>query len=315
MSSDGPSFKALHAFEATIRLGSMTAAAREIGTSQPAVSQRIRHLEDVLGTPLIVRGVKRAVPSPAGRAYYDEIAGPLHRIQAATRTHMAEAAGYGRRVVIAAHFGFAHLWLLPRLDALEARFPETRFEVMPVDGDTRSGRPSEPGHRTILAIRFGSVRLGRPARVSAADRARLSGGAPAVAERHGVLDLAGKLDEAAVSEVPLLHMDTGDPRWLDWPRWCELAGLPAPPPGRFFYRNYPLLMRAVADGAGVALVWERPRRGPGHAPVSALAPAVERPDWGYILSAANYRSAALSPIVAWLRRACQATGQLAAGSD
>ena len=306
MSSDGPSFKALHAFEATIRLGSMTAAAREIGTSQPAVSQRIRHLEDVLGTPLIVRGVKRAVPSPAGRAYYDEIAGPLHRIQAATRTHMAEAAGHGRRVVIAANFGFAHLWLLPRLDELEARFPETTFEILPVDGDT-----AYASSRADILIRFGSYgAIGAHEFPLLAERV-YPVGAPEVVARF---DLAGKLDDAAVCEVPLLHMDTGDPRWLDWPRWCELAGLPAPPPGRFFYRNYPLLMRAVADGAGVALVWdgldeELDTR------LHRLRPAVERPNWGYILSAANHRSAALSPIVAWLRRACQATGQLAAGSD
>lgn len=299
MSSEDPSFKALHAFEATIRLGSMTAAAREIGTSQPAVSQRIRHLEEVLGTPLIVRGVKRAVPSPAGRAYYDEIAGPLHRIQAATRTHRAEAAGQRQRVVIAANFGFAHLWLLPRLDDLEARFPATSFEILPVDGDA-----AYDSSRADILIRFGNFgAIGAHEFPLLAERV-YPVGAPEIVARF---DLAGKLDAAAVSDVPLLHMDTGDPRWLDWPRWCQLAGLPAPPPGRFFYRNYPLLMRAVADGAGVALVWDGLDEDLD-ARLHRLEPAVERPDWGYILSAANHRSAAVGPIVGWLRRACQATG-------
>lgn len=300
MASDGPSFKALRAFEATIRLGSMTAAAREIGTSQPAVSQRIRHLEDTLGTPLIVRGVKHAVPSPAGRAYYDEIAGPLHRIQAATRSQMAEAAGQQRRVVMAANFGFAHLWLLPRLEALEARFPDTIFEILPMDGDT-----ADDHRRADILIRFGSfAALGRHEFPLLAERV-YPVGAPELLARF---DVGGSLDAGALSVVPLLHMDTGDPRWLDWPRWCQLAGLPTPPPGRFFYRNYPLLMRAAADGAGIALVWSGLDQNLDSR-LHRLRPVVDQPDWGYIASAGNHRSTVVGPVVAWLREACWATDQ------
>jgi DNA-binding transcriptional LysR family regulator len=300
MASEGPSLKALSAFEATIRLGSMTAAARELGTSQPAVSQRIRHLEDTLGTPLIVRGVKHAVPNPAGRAYYDEIAGPLHRIQAATRSQMAEAAGQRRRVVIAANFGFAHLWLLPRLEALELRFPDTIFEILPIDGDS----VYENGRADIL-IRFGSfAALGRHEFPLMEERV-YPVGAPDLLARF---DLAGRLDASALSEVPFLHMDTGDPRWLDWPRWCQLAGLPTPPPGRFFYRNYPLLIRAAADGAGVALVWAGLDQDLDTR-LHRLRPVVDRPDWGYIASAGNHRSAVVGPMVAWLRQACQVADQ------
>jgi DNA-binding transcriptional LysR family regulator len=44
-----PAMKALLAFEAVVRLGSMTAAAKEIGTTQPAISQQIRSLEESVG--------------------------------------------------------------------------------------------------------------------------------------------------------------------------------------------------------------------------------------------------------------------------
>lgn len=300
MTGQGPSFKALQAFEATIRLGSMTAAAREIGTSQPAISQRIRHLEDTLGTPLIVRGARRAVPSHAGRAYYDEIAAPVHRIQAATRTHMAEAAGQRHRLVIAANFGFAHLWLLPRLEDLEARFPETMFEILPVDGDS-----ADDVDRADILIRFGSfAAVGTHEFPLLAERV-YPVGLPEIVVRFG---LDGTLDAGAVCDVPLLHMDTGDPRWLDWPRWCQRAGLPTPPPGRFFYRNYPLLMRAAADGAGIALVWDGLDQDLDTR-LHRLKPVVARPEWGYILNAPNHRSAAVGPIVAWLRQTCHPSGQ------
>lgn len=295
MAGADPSFKSLRAFEATIRLGSMTAAAREIGTSQPAVSQRIRHLEETLGTPLIVRGAKRAVPSAAGRVYYDEVAGAVHRVETATRTLQADAAGRQPRVVIAAHFGFAHLWLLPRLEALESRFPDTRFEVMPVDGDLDT-----EGRRAELVVRFGRLRSAGGHETPLLAERVYPVCTPELGRRHG---LGERLDAHALSRMPLLHMDSGDPRWLDWSRWCRLAGLPEPAPGRFYYKNYPLLMRAAEDGQGCALVWAGLDRDldPG---LLRLEPVVTRPDWGYILSARHHRSANVAPVVSWFREAC-----------
>jgi DNA-binding transcriptional LysR family regulator len=45
----------LRAFERIARLGSFRAAARQLGLTQPSVSQRIRELEDALGVRLFVR--------------------------------------------------------------------------------------------------------------------------------------------------------------------------------------------------------------------------------------------------------------------
>lgn len=46
---------ALRALEATLRLGSFTAAASELGVTPAAVGQRVRTLEDYLGTELFLR--------------------------------------------------------------------------------------------------------------------------------------------------------------------------------------------------------------------------------------------------------------------
>lgn len=51
-----PPMQTLSAFEAAARLASFTAAARELGSTQPAVSQRVVQLEEDLGTPLFERG-------------------------------------------------------------------------------------------------------------------------------------------------------------------------------------------------------------------------------------------------------------------
>ena len=51
-----PSFNALRAFEATARLGSMSAAADELAVTHGAVSRHVRGLEDLLGVQLLSRG-------------------------------------------------------------------------------------------------------------------------------------------------------------------------------------------------------------------------------------------------------------------
>ena len=115
MNTDDPPLKCLTAFDATVRLESMTAAARELATSQPAISQRIRQLEDALGLPLFDRTQRRPRLTADGRSYHEEIAGALRRIHGATRRLQARASARNRELSIAVHFGFAHLWLLPRL--------------------------------------------------------------------------------------------------------------------------------------------------------------------------------------------------------
>ena len=53
--NESPTLHSLIAFDATVKHGSMTLAAEELGISQPLVSQRIRALEEVLGGVLINR--------------------------------------------------------------------------------------------------------------------------------------------------------------------------------------------------------------------------------------------------------------------
>src|SRR5262245_25665553 len=56
------------ALDALLRTSSVTQAASEIGLSQPAMSNALARLRDVLGDPLFVRHGKRLVPTPAALA-------------------------------------------------------------------------------------------------------------------------------------------------------------------------------------------------------------------------------------------------------
>lgn len=57
---------ALRAFEATTRLGSMSAAAGELGVTHGAISRHIRGLEARFGLLLLRRLAKSVEPTPAG---------------------------------------------------------------------------------------------------------------------------------------------------------------------------------------------------------------------------------------------------------
>lgn len=74
----------LPTFLAVLEAGRISRAARVIGMSQPAVTARIRRLEDSVGAALLVRSVHGVVPTEAGErlaVYARELQGLLERAQ------------------------------------------------------------------------------------------------------------------------------------------------------------------------------------------------------------------------------------------
>ena len=61
-----PSFKALQAFEATMRHGTLSDAARDLNVTPGAVSRQISALEDDLGFKLMTRHHEGITPNHAG---------------------------------------------------------------------------------------------------------------------------------------------------------------------------------------------------------------------------------------------------------
>ncbi|UYG08263.1 LysR family transcriptional regulator [Halomonas sp. M4R1S46] len=286
-----PTLKALVAFEAAVRLGSLSAAARALSTTQPAISQRIRGLEEAVGQVLFERGGSGLRPTREGLRFHDEIAPALKTIEGSIRALRGRAESTRPRVLIAADFGFAHLWLLPRLARLEAATPDVELEVVSVD------------RRAESAARAADIRIHFDAHHDGAERFYpervFPVCSPAFADRHG-LSVASPVD--AWCTLPLLHMDERNPRWMDWRRWSLSAGVSYSEPDRLFtYNNYPLLIGAVEAGDGIALGWsplvgDRLREGR----LVALGPAVTRASHGYAVERRHADSTLLRRIVDWM---------------
>lgn len=124
-----PSLIQLQTLSEVASTGSFLAAARKLGLTQPAVSLRIRELEQAMGLRLIERVGRRATPTTAGAtllAYVKEIDATLDEALRALAHHAGSVAGKVRLGTGAT----ACIYLLPPvLKAVKSRYPGVEIAV------------------------------------------------------------------------------------------------------------------------------------------------------------------------------------------
>jgi LysR family glycine cleavage system transcriptional activator len=150
--------KSLQALDVTIREGSLKQAAERLGITPAAVGQRIRALEDYLGTDLLARGRSGLAPTA-------ELAPALADLRLAfdALQRVTDALDFQRvsEIHIVADADWAEMWLLPRLSAFQRDNPNIRFCVNGAgDVPVRLGAPDlrvtcgedqgEPLYRDVL---------------------------------------------------------------------------------------------------------------------------------------------------------------------
>jgi DNA-binding transcriptional LysR family regulator len=234
----------LAVFEATARLGSFTAAGRELGLSQPAVTRQVRALERRLGVDLFVRTANRSELSEVGRRLRDHVAAGFDVIEAGL-SELAEQAG---TFVLAAHPGIAQAWLVPRLDQIERALGPLDLRLWLFDRDTDLADGSFDA-----AIRVGDGRFpGLDGRLLFPEVV-VPVATPAVAAEYG---LSERSTAADVYRAPFVHMDDGDRPWMTWAGWLAHFGITLRrQPGRVLFHNYPMVLQRALLGHGVALGW------------------------------------------------------------
>ncbi len=124
--------------------GSVTAAARRLGVSQPAVSKQLRRLEESLGVVLFERGLRGIQPTEYGKALLPRArAIRAQAQQAAEEVRQRRGLREGRLEIALSHF--ATIALLPRVvPAFRARWPGVQLSIVPPAfqlGGLREGRP------------------------------------------------------------------------------------------------------------------------------------------------------------------------------
>lgn len=240
-----PPMQALLAFESAARLKSFTAAARELGTTQPAVSQRIVQLEADLDGPVFARVHRGVTLTAEGERLYETVRTSLDTIRLAAgeiRTSRATSA-----LTIHTDPGFAAYWLVPRLASLKHAMPALDVKIV------TSQAAFDPYHdRVDVAIAFGDCNW-KPCTATRLFPEEVTPVcSPAFFDRHRSVT---KPDD--LTELPLLHVHELEPaRWLAWDSWFAAHGLASPGSARSVtFDSYSLVIQGALLGHGVALGW------------------------------------------------------------
>jgi len=109
----------MQAFESFGRLGSVNAAARELGVTPGAISQQIKILEEQLSMPLLVKDGRRATLAENARAYHSVLSAGFDKLKQG-QTLLAQQVK-GRDVHVSGMPTLILKWLNPRLHKFEAR--------------------------------------------------------------------------------------------------------------------------------------------------------------------------------------------------
>ena len=138
-------------FLAVADTGSLTAAARRLGVSQPTVGRQIQALEREMNSRLFVKSCNGYVPTAAGRAIVELAQGIQDNALAIERRVAREDQRLDGRVRISAAEGLATYWMPPVLAALHDCYPEIEVELI-----VRSAAVDLMKHEADIALRLGA---------------------------------------------------------------------------------------------------------------------------------------------------------------
>ena len=135
-----PPLSALRAFEATARLGSVTAAADELSVTHGAVSRQLKSLDEHFGVALFTKAGRGLVLTHHGERLQSGVGEAFAKLRdSCTRLkHEVEEAPF----TLACPGSLLARWLIPRLDRLNQALPELKLQVVVSDSE-QPGTPSD----------------------------------------------------------------------------------------------------------------------------------------------------------------------------
>ncbi len=261
----------LRVLRAVAATGSFSAAARELGCTQPAVSQQMKALEASAGTPLLIRTGREMRLTQAGEVLVRHASGILAGLTAAEE-EVAAIAGLRAGRVRLVSFPSGSSTLVPTaLAALRAAHPGTRVSLVEAEPPRSIEMLREGDCDVALAFRYGAGQAewdDLVVRPLLADR--LVGLVPeghrlAGSDTVGIAQLA---DEPWIAGCPRCRRQLVDV--------CEEAGFT--PRIDFATDDYPAVVGLVGAGLGVAVLPELAIESvrPKGARTVTVEPAVER---------------------------------------
>ncbi|OUI87485.1 LysR family transcriptional regulator [Acetobacter tropicalis] len=244
--------RSLRLLETVGRCGSFSAAALELGMSQPAVSQQIAQLEKILGVTLFERRHRGVSSTDNGKALYTTVTEVLSKIH--TVMDKIYEQNTREKLTILTDYGFAANWLLPRLSDFEEQCPDVDISLLTtqVQQDRKPDQHTPPADLSIL--------FGEKPQVPEQESFCLFSEEIYPVCSPNYLEQAGPFTKHVdIARGRLLHLSGPDRKWFTWEDWFKAVSLPTrssiPLKNSLSFGNYPLLLQAVLQGQGIGLGW------------------------------------------------------------
>ena len=239
-----PSMSTLLAFEAVARLGVIARAAKERNTSQSAISRHIRNLETILDAKLFRRSGRGISLTGTGEDYYAVVQESMDVLHAAGRRICAHKT----ELTIGCTLEISGLLMLPVFTRLKRHL-----------GDDVAARIVIYDHETLpmlqpagLDIIFEELATDHPdpgaVRMLAGEIVPVA--SPAVLEQFRTVLAKHPCDW---SGVPRLDLGRQCLEGASWETWFYAHRCSSPDAPVETYENYFHLLRAAADGDGIAV--------------------------------------------------------------
>jgi LysR family glycine cleavage system transcriptional activator len=226
---------ALRAFETTVRLGSMSAAAKDLGVTHGAVSRHIRVLEDQFRVPLLRRLAKSVEPSPAGA----RLATSLSEAFGLMQLGVARLAP-GPLILSCSATIMMH-WLIPRLGRFKEDNPAVEIRL-----NLNFGEVDFVRDEISLAIRSSMIRPPQDVVIR-----------PLLREDIGPIchpDYAARLGLQAPEDLARARILGTATRPAAWSEWLSAIGRSdLTLNSHEHFEHFYLLIQAAASGLGVGL--------------------------------------------------------------
>lgn len=172
--------KDLGFFAALAHAGSMTAAARELGLSNAAVSKRLHLMEQRLGVSLVNRTTRRMGLTPEGEIYLEHaraILSSIDELEGHLWGHRQAPQGLLR---VNATLGFGRSHIAPLLSAFATKYPKIDLQLQ-----LSVNPPPSSDDAWDVCFRFGNPPDSRSIARFIAPNRRIVVAAPAYLKKHG----------------------------------------------------------------------------------------------------------------------------------
>ncbi|WDZ98245.1 LysR family transcriptional regulator [Herbaspirillum sp. WKF16] len=170
----------LEFFTRLVRYGSLSALARDMGVTPPAVSARLAVLEKRLGVRLLNRTTRRLAMTQEGELYLKTGSKLLEEVQELERMVSSSREVPRGLLKVNATFGFGRRHIAPALSEFRRRYPEVDVQLDLTD------RPMNLAEAAFdVGIRFGELPDSRLVARRLASNRRFICGAPAYLDGQG----------------------------------------------------------------------------------------------------------------------------------